>query len=81
MMKILLVLVSSFLLSCKPNIPNDIIVCVPTKIINLTNEWTLQDQSHFEFNRMLCSREFKSSVCLKKFIKTGTLTYQIICSK
>lgn len=57
------------------------IQCPKTQVINLTDAWTSVDQSHYEFNKGLCAARFKESVCLKKFIKTARLTYQVICSR
>jgi len=69
-----------FLTSCNVQPPEHIKICPQPEVINLTNSWTSQDQSHYTFNIKLCSYKFKEAVCLKRFTKTGTLQYQIICS-
>ena len=80
MKHILLGSILLFLLSCNIKPPADIILCPVPELVNLTDKWTSQDQSHYVFNKNLCTMRFEKSHCLKRFTKTGTLQYQIICS-
>lgn len=54
--------------------------CPKPTIVNLTKQWTPQDQENLDFAKTRCGHFYPNSPCLKKFIKKETRTYSIICS-
>lgn len=54
--------------------------CPEPVIINMSNEvWNKRDEVQLASTRNRCSHYFKSSPCLKQFIKMEPGTYRAIC--
>jgi hypothetical protein len=57
-----------------------VIVCVATKLINLSDEpWNKRDMQSYRNAHKRCRLLYPKSPCLKKFIKVRPLMYRAIC--
>lgn len=56
--------------------------CAETKIINESKyPWNKKDDYQLEYSKKRCKQIYKSSPCLKTFIKRKKRTYWAICGK
>lgn len=62
-----------------PLIINAVLLCPPTKIINRTPKWTVQDQKHKNIAKKRCGEKYILSPCLKYFEKREENVYRAIC--
>lgn len=55
------------------------LTCSDPIIINKTSIWNEKDQQTLESAKQNCKNHYKDAPCVKKFIKTEELAYQVIC--
>ena len=57
-------------------------MCLPATFINRTEfAWNKFDQQTFLRATKRCGELFENTPCVKQFIKTGKIDYQVVCSE